>query len=220
VRPHGHPMAGKGRDGMTPQRDDLDPWEQQPGESSQAFEGWAKYRDMVGRRSCYKVAVTLAKSGALVRRWSSVWGWIERARLYDTHLDRETRRENEQRILQFRRRAAAQAAGKAQTLMMVDSGIAQRLQSIAATGGTLQDALAGIDLGELIALSTRGAQALPQLIRAEALALGDSTERPDIALTAGTDDLLTRRIRDNDELRSLAAGLVQKASGGDTGPPA
>ena len=220
MRPHGHPMAGKGRDGMTPQRDDLDPWEQQPGESSQAFEGWAKYRDMVGRRSCYKVAVTLAKSGALVRRWSSVWGWIERARLYDTHLDRETRRENEQRILQFRRRAAAQAAGKAQTLMMVDSGIAQRLQAIAATGGTLQDALAGIDIGELIALSTRGAQALPQLIRAEALALGDTTDRPDIAMSPGTDDLLTRRIRDNDELRSLAAGLVQKASGGDGEPPA
>ena len=192
-------------------RDDLEPWERQPQESAEAFEAWVRYRDMKPRRSTYKVAVGLAKAGALVRRWSARWGWIDRARLYDNYLDAEVRRENEKSILDFRRRAAQMARGKAQTLMMVDMGLSERLQKLAAGGQNLAAALEGIDTADLLLLATRGAQALPQLLRAEALALGDSTDRADVALTATPEDTLTRRIRENDGLRSLAAALVEQA---------
>ena len=192
-------------------RDDIEPWERQLAESAEAFEAWVRYRDMKPRRSTYKVAVGLAKAGALVRRWSARWGWIDRARLYDNYLDAEVRRENEKSIREYRLRAAKMARGKAQTLMMVDMGLSERLQKLAAHGQSLEEALAGIDTAALLLLATRGAQALPQLLRAEALALGDSTDRPDVSLTATPEDTLTRKIREHEGLRSLAAALVEQA---------
>ena len=113
-----------------------------------------------------------------MRRWSARWGWLNAVRLYDNYVDGLERRANEKRILDFRRRAAQQAAGKAQTLMAVDICIAERLQKLAAGGQDLDAALAGIDTADLLQLATRGALALPNLLRAEALALGDSTDRP------------------------------------------
>lgn len=66
-------------------------WEQQPGESSKAFEAFATYRDMGTERSIRKVAQQLNKSNALIARWSKSYGWPERVRAYDRELDRQAR---------------------------------------------------------------------------------------------------------------------------------
>jgi len=136
---------------------------------------------------------------------------VERARLYDNYVDAQTRRENEKRILDFRRRAASQAQGKAQTLMLVDIGISAILAKIQAGGGDIAAAVQDPELRDLLTLATRGALALPQVLKAEALALGDSTDRPEVSLGVTAEDVLTKRIREDGDLRSLAAALVEQA---------
>lgn len=69
-----------------------DLWERQPGESAKAFEAFATYRDMLtGERSVRKVAEKLGKSSTFVSRWSSRFGWVERAAAWDDEQDRIAR---------------------------------------------------------------------------------------------------------------------------------
>lgn len=71
---------------------DLLPWERQPTESTKAFEAFARYRDMdAGERSLRKVAEALAKSGALISRWSAEHRWVDRVTAYDADVDRRWR---------------------------------------------------------------------------------------------------------------------------------
>lgn len=72
-------------------KDDL--WERQPGESAQAYEAFAIYRDMGSDRSLRAVAEKLSKSYTLIGRWSREKKWGERCRAYDNHLDDKARQE-------------------------------------------------------------------------------------------------------------------------------
>jgi hypothetical protein len=71
------------------------PWEMQEGESAQAFEAFAIYRDMRADRSLSRVGQKLGKSGGLIERWSSENSWQERVLAYDQYLDRREREERE-----------------------------------------------------------------------------------------------------------------------------
>ena len=67
-------------------------WERQPGESAQAYEAFAIYRDMGSNRSLG----SLPNSYPRVTRLSSVGAakkWGERCRAYDNHLDDVARQE-------------------------------------------------------------------------------------------------------------------------------
>ena len=74
-------------------------WERQDGESAQAFEGFALYRDMGAERSLAKVAQKLGKSKALMERWSVRWQWGQRAEAWDAEFDRMVRRALEKGII-------------------------------------------------------------------------------------------------------------------------
>lgn len=63
---------------------DIKPWSRQVGESSKAYEAFETYRDLGTQRSTRRVAEALSKSEAIVNRWSSRWGWPERARAWDS----------------------------------------------------------------------------------------------------------------------------------------
>jgi hypothetical protein len=65
-----------------------EPWERLDGESVQAFEGFALYRDMGVERSLAKVAARLGKSKALMDRWSARDRWVARADSWDVEADR------------------------------------------------------------------------------------------------------------------------------------
>lgn len=179
-------------------------WDQQRGESKQAFEAFAAYRSLTGRRSCSVVGKTLGKSHHLMERWCSRWGWVERSRLYDVYLDQLRRQERHAEIEAFRMRAARQAHAKAQSLMLVDIALSQKIQTLG-----IDVVLGQMSVADLIALSVRGASALPQLLRAEALALGDVTDRPAEPVDG---DFLTQLIQSSDDLTSRAAALVEHAS--------
>jgi hypothetical protein len=87
--------------------------------------------------------------------------------------------------------------------MLADFEISSRL----ALPGGLD--LKNLNQTELIKLSLQGSFSLPNLLKAEALVLGDVTNRVEVPVD---DDVLTRAIQDNDELLSIAAGLIQRAS--------
>lgn len=64
--------------------DDLKPWDRQPGESAPAYQAFRTYIEMGADRSTADVARELGKSKTLTDRWSGQWGWVERARQWDS----------------------------------------------------------------------------------------------------------------------------------------
>ena len=63
------------------------PWNRRSNEPDSAWEAFELYCTMgPGARSNANVGRTLGKSKALADRWSSKWGWVERARAYDMHM--------------------------------------------------------------------------------------------------------------------------------------
>lgn len=64
-------------------------WERQPGESSQAYEAFAAYRDLGAERSITKVVQKLNKSRAIIGKWSSQWNWVDRARAWDNEITKQ-----------------------------------------------------------------------------------------------------------------------------------
>lgn len=63
-------------------------WERQPGETPKAFEAFDLYCKLGEERSVRKVAQKLTKSDTIIKRWSSQWNWVNRARDYDNELKR------------------------------------------------------------------------------------------------------------------------------------
>jgi hypothetical protein len=90
---------------------DREPWERQRGESAQAFEAFAKYRDYGTLRSIAKVAKLLGKSTGLLHRWSSRWQWVERAACWDDELDKKARQEQISSVKAMYRKHARIAEG-------------------------------------------------------------------------------------------------------------
>lgn len=86
-----------------------EPWERQLNESPQAFEAFAKYRDMGAARSTAKVSRQLCKSVTLMNRWSAEHNWVKRAAAWDAEKDRLAREAQVNDIIDMRKRHAATA---------------------------------------------------------------------------------------------------------------
>ena len=68
------------------------PWEQQKGESAQAFEAFFLYLEMGADRSIRAVSQELGKSKTLIDRWSRTHNWVERCRAWDNHIQHEAKK--------------------------------------------------------------------------------------------------------------------------------
>lgn len=62
-------------------------WDRLCYESSQAFEAFCVYRDLGSGRSLIDAAKLLNKSGSAFQKWSTLWGWVERVKSYEEHLN-------------------------------------------------------------------------------------------------------------------------------------
>jgi hypothetical protein len=101
----------------------VEPWERQGGESPQAFEAFAAYRDLGPARSVTKVARELHKSRALLGRWSRQYAWVMRATAYDREQDRvflaeqrQARRDIARRHAKVAQAVLGKAVGRLQAL--------------------------------------------------------------------------------------------------------
>jgi hypothetical protein len=92
-------------------------WQQQPGESPKAFQAFVIYRNLeLKERSLQKVGAELGKSRCLIERWSSRWGWVERAAEWDDYQEMrrlETRIQERQKMDEAHLRAIRAARSKA-----------------------------------------------------------------------------------------------------------
>ena len=83
---------------MVIKTDAAEPWERQPGESPKAFAAFSVYRDAGPERSVRAVSRELAKSIPLIKRWSSNWDWVERARAWDNDNVRKAKAASEKAV--------------------------------------------------------------------------------------------------------------------------
>lgn len=88
----------------------LHAWEQQDGESAEAFEAFQVYlAQPPAQRSLRNAAATLQKSDTLIGGWSSKWEWQRRILAHDRHIARGTNREIELGRAEMRSRIIIQA---------------------------------------------------------------------------------------------------------------
>jgi Phage terminase small subunit len=135
-------------------------WERQDGETPEAFEAFALYRDMGPDRSLRRVAKELHKSLTIVRRWSADNRWRDRVAAWDGEQDRVKREGYLEEIRDVGRRQAETARRHAGALSLPAVEIARRLERD-------EGALAAMDTSALLGLAVKAAKPLAQLMHAE-----------------------------------------------------
>jgi len=177
---------------MTRPRDtNLEPWERQKGESRQAFQAFAIYRDMGAARSLQKVAQQLSKSLALMKRWSEKWSWVARAAAWDAELDRRAREAQEKARAEMAERHIKEA-------MLFQQKVVERLKTLE------PDELSPSDLAKWFDIA----------VKVERLARGEPTEnvKQEVQgqVTQRHEYDLARRILEDPEAREIARRLYRK----------
>jgi len=83
-------------------------WERQPRETSRSYELFCTYRNMGVERSLRKMKASVNGSPSVRRLQllSARWKWVDRARAYDDHLERERRIQQEKERLAMHARHA------------------------------------------------------------------------------------------------------------------
>ncbi|MGQ4490876.1 hypothetical protein ACN6LM_001764 [Streptomyces sp. SAS_281] len=147
----------------------VESWERQGGESVQAFEAFAAYRDLGPVRSVTKVARELDKSRALVGRWSRQFAWVLRATAYDREQDRlflaeqaQARKEIARRHAKLAQAVQSKAVARLQALdprelspsellryIQVAAEIERRAVGEAPVAGSVEDRDQGADVASL-----------------------------------------------------------------------
>ncbi|MGW8554078.1 hypothetical protein [Streptomyces tubercidicus] len=147
----------------------VESWERQSGESVQAFEAFAVYRDLGPARSITAVARQLDKSRALLGRWSRQFAWVMRATAYDREQDRlflaeqaQARRDIARRHAKLAQAVQSKAVARLQTLdprelspsellryFQVAAEIERRAVGEAPVAGSVEDRDQGADVAAL-----------------------------------------------------------------------
>jgi hypothetical protein len=83
------------------------PWERRPNESPQAYKAFAAFRDQVpSERTAVKAAQIVGISIQLAHRWSRRHSWVNRASVFDSHIDELQLEQGIQARLEMYRRHA------------------------------------------------------------------------------------------------------------------
>jgi hypothetical protein len=182
-------------------------WEKQRGESRQAFQAFAIYRDMGPERSYAKTAQRLGKSKKLMDDWGRKWSWQVRVEAWDQELDQKARDEQIRALADMNDRHAKQAR-------LFQSKALQRLNMLQI------DELSPSDLIKFFEVAAK----------VERLAMGEPTENQNIKGTLEQKVTQTGRvehehniadaIKSNPDLQRIAVQLfrgIKRSNGGGTG---
>lgn len=94
-----------------PLDDSLELFEQQPKETSVAYEAFTVYKDLGPNRSIEKAARHIGKSNVLLQTWSIKWSWRVRILAWDRLLAKEARKEDIKAARDMRKRHIAISMG-------------------------------------------------------------------------------------------------------------
>ena len=87
----------------------INPWDQQPNESSKAFERFALYRDMGAGRSLRKLAKDLDLNPSTLAEISTKHTWQERVMAFDAYIDKASQHNQVVQVKATKRRQIALA---------------------------------------------------------------------------------------------------------------
>lgn len=87
----------------------MNPWDQQPNESSKAFERFALYRDMGAGRSLRKLAKDLELNPSTLAEISTKHNWQERVSSFDAYIDKASQHNQIAPVKAMKRRQIALA---------------------------------------------------------------------------------------------------------------
>lgn len=82
----------------------MNPWDQQPNESSKAFERFALYRDMGAGRSLRKLGRDLVISPSTLAEISKKHNWQERVLAFDAYIDKASQHNQIAQVKAMKRR--------------------------------------------------------------------------------------------------------------------
>lgn len=200
-------------------------WERQAGESYKAYHAFCHYRDLGAKRSvrvayinhkghCDHQVVNPSYPPKRWQVWSSMWGWPERASLWDAELDRQLREKLAADQLEARQRHARASQATLSALLVPVRGMLSGIQKHPEMITKLEDHMAigpGATLQGLAAV-IRAAQVIPGIINAERLALGLTTESVEIEDKRDVDVVAQRIVEDPDATRMAIALLDRTAN--------
>lgn len=134
-----------------------DRWERLKEESAKAYEAFTVYRDLpTGERSLTLVSRQLGKSKSLCARWSTLFGWVERAMEWDSFQDRLKRNRAIAEREKIYERQLQHSRIASQALMAPMIALAKRAQ-------TKAEPFAGVSDYDLAKLASFSARALPRI---------------------------------------------------------
>lgn len=136
----------------------LDIYTQMDDESPRAFEAFAIYRDMGPARHLDAVATKVDKNLSLIRRWSSDYSWVTRARAWDAENDRVKRDAQTKVVQEMSERHAKIAVG-------FQNKVIQRLQNLDPDELSARELAQWLDISVKIERLSRGANT--ELVRNE-----------------------------------------------------
>lgn len=149
-----------------------EPWEPDPAWHRARRDAFVAYRD-APERTFAKVASQLRKSSTLLRRWAAQDGWHERVALWDAECDRVLREEFGEGLADVAREQAADAATLRGALLEPARAFLKWLEEQRADG---KDPWEGLSAAERVRLVQASGRAFAQVVTAERLAHGLSTE--------------------------------------------
>lgn len=158
-------------------------WERQIGEGVKAWQHFQAYRDIGPTRGLRQLRGPSTMSPASFlrqcNRWSSDWGWPERARLYDAMLERERigARIVAVRTMEERHAQIAEAGLAALSMPLIALG-RPRIINGQPVGERLQE-LQEMPTGDLIRLAAHASRSMARLTGVERLARREDEELPD-----------------------------------------
>ena len=183
-------------------------FERQPGEPPRAYHGFCHYRDLGPMRSldaawrqhhdkCLnQVQPTTRRRPMTWGDWSVRWGWVERAALFDRHLESQRRTALEAEQVEAGKRHARVLQAATSSLMV---SVRLALELAASQDGLSKLRAAATDavgLRGVLADARMAAAHLPALVTAERLTLGMSTERQELIEPLGPDPIAARIVTD------------------------
>lgn len=192
-----------------------DPWERQYGEGDRQFHAFTVFRDLGPERTQSEVSRKLGHNErTTVYEWAKRWQWQKRAEAWDDHVDRVRRASVIKEQEAMSRRQARQAELTARALTLPARILMERIQEKPQELGKLKR----MPMDRLMDLVVRSSGVLPNVLKAERAAYGDTPER----LEAGTDvaRLDSRELvaRFTAVTGGLLTALRRDGEAGDSGP--
>jgi hypothetical protein len=200
------------------------PWERQRGEPVRAYHAFCHFRDQkvhscavayrVHKRECEQQPV--ADDTDAPRRWrlwSSEWGWVERAALWDAEIDRQHR----EKLVQTQLEARERHARLGQAILTVLSLPVKAALEAARDPAIVQKMIEAAGHGpagsyQLLAAIARMASVIPSVVTMERQAVGMTTVRVEVEEQREFDVSFADRVVKDPVATELAIQLLDRVT--------